>query len=78
MSNQAKDLLNNPEFKERLEMLMKGFIDKAYHDANKQPPVPESLIPLQYADKKVQKGLNQLMQGAKNALCCYDQFMDKQ
>lgn len=75
VSNQAKDLLNNPEFKECLEMLMKGFIDKAYRDANKQPPVPESLIPLKYADKKVQKGLNQLMQGAKNALYCYDQFV---
>lgn len=71
----ALKLLENHEFKERLEMLMKGFIDKAYHDANKQPPIPESLIPLRYADKKVQKGLNQLMQGAENALYCYDQFM---
>lgn len=75
MSNKAKDLLNNPEFKERLEMLMKGFIDKAYHDAGKQPPVPSSLIPLTYDDPKIQKGLNQLMQGAKNALYCYDQFV---
>lgn len=75
MSKQAKDLLNNPEFKERLEMLMKGYIDKAYHDANKQAPVPSSLIPLTYNDPKIQKGLNQLMQGAKNALYCYDQFV---
>ncbi|MEG2634918.1 MAG: hypothetical protein RSA09_00100 [Acinetobacter sp.] len=78
MSNKAKDLLNNPEFKERLEMLMKGYIDKAYHDAGKKPPVPLSLIPLTYDDPKIQKGLIQLMQGAKNALYCYDQFVDKQ
>lgn len=75
MSKQAKDLLNNPGFKERLEMLMKGYIDKAYHDAGKQPPVPSSLIPLTYDDPKIQKGLIQLMQGAKNALYCYDQFL---
>lgn len=75
MNKQAKDLLNNHEFKERLEMLMKGYIDKAYHDAGKQPPVPSSLIPLTYDDPKIQKGLIQLMQGAKNALYCYDQFV---
>jgi hypothetical protein len=75
VSNKAKDLLNNPEFKERLEMLMKGYIDKSYHDAGKQPPVPSSLIPLTYDDPKIQKGLIQLMQGAKNALYCYDQFV---
>ena len=71
----AMEALNNPEFKERLEMLMKGYIDKAYHDAGKQPPVPSSLIPLTYDDPKIQKGLIQLMQGAKNALYCYDQFV---
>lgn len=74
MSKQAKNLLNNPEFKERLEMLMKGYIDSMYAKAGKQPPVPSSLIPLTYDDPKIQKGLNQLMQGAKNALYCYDQF----
>ena len=78
MSEQAKNLLNNPEFVERLQITHKGYIDKAYHDAGKQPPMPSSLIPLTYDDPKIQKGLNQLMQGAKNALYCYDQFMDKQ
>ena len=77
MSNKAKDLLNNPEFKERLEMLMKGYIDKAYHDAGKQPPVPSSLIPLTYDDPKIQKGLNQLKQGAKNALYAADKHLNK-
>lgn len=71
----ASKLLEKPEFKERLEMLMKGYIDQMYHNAGKEPPIPEYLIPLRYADKKVQKGLNQLMQGAKNALYCYDQFV---
>ena len=78
MSNKAKDLLNNPEFVEKLQMTHKGYIDKAYHDSGKQPPVPSSLIPLTYDDPKIQKGLTQLMQGAKNALYCYDRFMDKQ
>lgn len=71
----ASKLLDNPEFVERLHMLHKGYIDQMYHNAGKEPPIPESLIPLRYADKKVQKGLNQLIQGAKNALYCYDQFM---
>ena len=78
MSNQAKNLLNNPEFVEKLQMTHKGYIDQMYINANKQPPVPSSLIPLTYDDPKIQKGLTQLMQGAKNALYCYDQFMDKQ
>ena len=78
MSKQAKNLLNNPEFVEKLQMTHKGYIDSMYTKAGKQPPVPSSLIPLTYDDPKIQKGLNQLMQGAKNALYCYDQFMDKQ
>ncbi len=71
----ARELLKDQNFKESLEMIMKGYIDKAYHDAGKQPPVPSSLIPLTYDDPKIQKGLTQLMQGAKNALYCYDQFV---
>lgn len=78
MSNKAKDLLNNPEFVEKLQMTHKGYIDQMYINAGKQPPVPSSLIPLTYDDPKIQKGLTQLMQGAKNALYCYDQFVDKQ
>ena len=75
MSKQAKDLLNNPEFVEKLQMTHKGYIDSMYAKAGKQPPVPSSLIPLTYGNPKIQKGLTQLMQGAKNALYCYDQFM---
>ena len=75
MSKQAKDLLNNPEFVEKLQMTHKGYIDSMYAKAGKQPPVPSSLIPLTYDDPKIQKGLIQLMQGAKNALYCYDQFV---
>lgn len=74
MSNKAKDLLNNPEFVEKLQMTHKGYIDSMYTKAGKQPPVPSSLIPLTYDNPKTQKGLTQLMQGAKNALYCYDQF----
>lgn len=70
-----KDLLKNPEFAEALDMIHKQYIDQMYHNAGKQPPVPESLIPLSYDDPKIQKGLTQLMQGAKNALYCYDQFV---
>ncbi len=75
VSKQAKNLLNNPEFVEKLQMVHKGYIDSMYAKAGKQPPVPSSLIPLTYDDPKIQKGLIQLMQGAKNALYCYDQFV---
>ena len=51
-----KDLLKNPEFAEALDMIHKQYIDQMYHNAGKQPPVPESLIPLSYADAKIQKG----------------------
>ena len=78
MSKQAKNLLNNPEFVEKLQMVHLGYINQMYTKAGKQPPVPSSLIPLTYDDPKIQKGLNQLMQGAKNALYCYDQFVGKQ
>lgn len=71
----AMEALNNPEFIEKLQMTHKGYIDSMYAKANKQPPVPSSLIPLTYDDPKIKKGLTQLMQGAKNALYCYDQFV---
>ena len=51
-----KDLLKNPEFAEALDMIHKQYIDQMYHNVGKQPPVPESLIPLSYADAKIQKG----------------------
>lgn len=72
-----KDLLKNPEFAEALDMIHKGYIDSCYANAGKQPPVPESLIPLSYADAKIQKGLNQLKQGAKNALYAADKHLKK-
>ena len=72
-----KDLLKNPEFCESLDMIHKQYIDQMYHNAGKQPPVPESLIPLSYADAKIQKGLNQLKQGAKNALYAADKYLKK-
>lgn len=71
----ARELLKDQNFKESLDMIMKGYIDSMYAKAGKQPPVPSSLIPLTYDDPKIQKGLTQLMQGAKNALYCYDQFV---
>ena len=71
----ARELLKDQNFKESLDMIMKGYIDSMYANAGKQPPVPSSLIPLTYDDPKIQKGLTQLMQGAKNALYCYDQFV---
>lgn len=74
----ASELLKDQNFIEKLQMTHKGYIDQMYANANKQPPVPSSLIPLTYDDPKIQKGLIQLMQGAKNALYCYDQFIDKQ
>lgn len=71
----AMEALKNPEFVEALDMIHKQYIDQMYAKASKQPPIPSSLIPLTYDDPKIQKGLNQLMQGAKNALYCYDQFV---
>lgn len=70
MSNFKK--LEDPIFREKLDMIHKGYVDKMYHDANKQPPIPTSLIPLQYSDARIEKGLNQMRQGAKNALFALD------
>ena len=70
-----KDLLKNPEFAEALDMIHKQYIDQMYQNAGKQAPVPESLIPLSYADAKIQKGLNQLRQGARNALYAADKYL---
>lgn len=68
------DLLKNPEFVEHLEMCHKQYIDKKYSEAGREPPIPTSLIPLSYADAKIQKGLEQLKQGSKNALYILDKF----
>ena len=72
-----KDLLKNPEFAEALDMIHKQYIDQMYQNAGKQAPVPESLTPLIYADAKIQKGLNQLRQGARNALYAADKHLKK-
>lgn len=71
----ASELLKDQNFIEKLQMVHLGYINQMYANAGKQPPVPSSLIPLTYDDPKIQKGLTQLMQGAKNALYCYDQFV---
>ena len=73
----AMEALSNPEFAEALDMIHKQYIDQMYHNAGKHPPVPESLIPLSYADAKIQKGLSQLRQGAKNALYAADKHLNK-
>jgi hypothetical protein len=57
----AMEALNNPEFVEKLQMVHLGYINQMYINANKQPPVPSSLIPLTYDDPKIQNGLIQLM-----------------
>ena len=70
-----KDLLKNPEFCEALDMIHKQYIDQMYHNAGKQPPVPESLIPLSYADAKIQKGFKSVKTRRKErALCCGQAF----
>ena len=74
MSNQAKDLLKNPEFIEALDMMHKGYINNCYASVNKPIPVPDTLVPLSYSDAKIQKGLDQLRQGAKNALYALDRY----
>ena len=67
-------LLEDEKFKEALDMVHKGYIDSMYAKANMQPPIPSSLVPLAYDDAKIQKGLTQLRQGAKNALFMLDKF----
>lgn len=71
----TKEALNNPDFLEELDMMHKKYIDSMYAKANMQPPMPSLLVPLAYDDAKIQKGLNQLRQGAKNALFAYDKFV---
>ena len=74
---QAKDFLNNPDFMEALDIYHKGYIDSRYTDAKKPIPIPKSLIPLSYADTRIQKGLDQLRQGAKNALYVLDKHANQ-
>lgn len=68
----AMDFLKNENFNEALDMIHKGYIDSCYTKANKPIPIPDSLTPLTYSDKKIQKGLDQLRQGAKNSLYALD------
>ena len=62
-------------FKELLDMTHKGYIDNKYIQANRQPPVPKSLVPLAYEDERVQKGLDQLRVGALNAINALNKYM---
>lgn len=67
-------LLEDEKFKEALDMVHLGYIKKCYAEANMSAPIPKTLVPLSFDDAKVQKGLNQLRQGAKNALFMLDKF----
>ena len=67
-------LLEDEKFKEALDMVHKGYIDKCFSGAGIEKPIPKSLIPLSYDNPKIEKGLNQLRQGAKNALFMLDKF----
>ena len=62
-------------FKELLDMAHKGYIDNKYIQANRQPPIPKSLVPLAYDDAKVQKGLEQLRAGASNAINALNKYI---
>ena len=74
----AFKLLEDPNFKEALDMMHLAYIKKCYEEANMKAPIPKSLIPLEFENAKIQKGLDQLRQGAKNALFAHDQFIKKQ
>lgn len=69
------EILKDSDFREALDMVHLGYINNCYAKANMQSPIPSSLVPLAYDDAKIQKGLNQLRQGAKNALFAYDKFV---
>ena len=68
------DLLRNENFYESLDVMHKGYIEQCYRNANLKVPIPTSMKPLTYSDPKIEKGLNQLRQGAKNALFALDRF----
>ena len=74
---QAKDFLKNAEFMEELDIYHKGYIDSCYANVNKPIPIPNTLVPLLYADARIQKGLDQLRQGAKNALYTLDKHSNQ-
>ena len=73
----AFELLKNPDFRESFEMMIKGYIDKQFRDANKPIPIPSSLIPLDYADKDLSRAVSRLKKGGEVALYCFDVYSEK-
>lgn len=69
------ELLEDQNFRESLDVMHKGYIEQCYRNANLKVPIPISMNPLTYSDPKIEKGLNQLRQGAKNALFAYTQHL---
>ena len=69
------ELLEDQNFRESLDIMHKGYIEKCYKEKGLEVPIPTSLQPLQYNNPKIEKGLNQLRQGAKNALFAYTQHL---
>lgn len=71
------DLNKADYFKELLDMTHKGYIDSKFKERGLEVPVPTSLTPLTYEDKKIQKGLEQLRAGASNAFTALNKYIQK-
>lgn len=72
MTNSA--LLKQPEFTEKYEALIKGYVDKMFADANKKAPAPTTLNPLSYEDKKLNDAVSRLRKGGELFAYCSDKF----
>lgn len=73
----AFEQLQYPNFRELLDMTLKGFIDREFSNAGKNPPIPSSLTPLDYSHPELSKAVSRLRKGGEIALFAYDKHMSK-
>lgn len=70
----AYEALKDQNFKERLDMLIKGYIEKKFKDDGREAPVATSWTPLTYQNAELQKAVDRLRKGGDLALFAYDKY----
>lgn len=73
----AYKLLENENFRESLDMMIKSYIDKQFREIEKPIPIPSCLTPLSYENKELQKAVTRLRKGGEIALYAHDVFIKK-
>lgn len=74
----AFKLLEDPHFKEALDMMIKQYIDKQFKEDGRDAPIATSWTPLTYQNAELQKAVDRLRKGGEIALYAHDVYKSRE